>query len=88
MGVSQEVIQCARSANIQSLIWREKKSDALSAKFKMSLLQLGPTIFGGTTGIITYMQSNGLLATTKMCTRFIHYITISGGLSVIDTDEV
>ena len=42
------------------------------ANFRMSLLQLGPTIFGGTPGIITYMQSNGLLATAKTCARYIN----------------
>ena len=37
----------------------------------MSLLQLGPTIFGRTPGIITYMRSKGLLAQTKTCARYI-----------------
>ena len=59
-----------------------KKLSFCLAKFRISLLQLGPTIYGGTPGIITYMQSNGLLATTTMCTRFIHYITISLGVEV------
>ena len=42
------------------------------ANFRMSLLQLGSTIFGGTPGIITYMRSNGLLATAKTCARYIN----------------
>ena len=30
----------------------------------MSLLQLGPVIFGGTPGIIQYLRRHGLLAST------------------------
>ena len=36
----------------------------------MSLLQLGPVLFGGTGGIISYLRGHGLLAVTKDCTRY------------------
>ena len=35
----------------------------------MSLLELGPVIFGGTEGIITFMRNHGLLAQSKTCVR-------------------
>jgi len=35
----------------------------------MSLLELGPIIFGGVEGIITYLRGNRLLAQSKTCTR-------------------
>ena len=35
----------------------------------LSLLQLGPVLFGGTGGIISYLHGHGLLAVTKDCTR-------------------
>ena len=36
----------------------------------MSLLQLGPVLFGGTGGIISYLRGHGLLAVTKDYTRY------------------
>ena len=36
----------------------------------MSLINLGPLMFGGTTGIIQYFRSVGLLAQSKTCGRF------------------
>ena len=35
----------------------------------MSLLEIGPVIFGGNTGIITYLRIRGLLARSCTCTR-------------------
>ena len=35
----------------------------------MSLLQLGPVMFGGVDGIIAYMRANGLLARSLDCQR-------------------
>ena len=35
----------------------------------MSLLQIGPTIFGETEGIIDYLRSHRLLSQTKICSR-------------------
>ena len=35
----------------------------------MSLLQLGPVLFGGTDGIITYLQNHALLARSQNCIR-------------------
>jgi hypothetical protein len=36
----------------------------------MSLLQLGPIIFGGAPGIITYLRNRNLLAQNKNCARY------------------
>ena len=36
---------------------------------KMSMLQLGTVIFGGTDGIIAYLRAHGLLASHKNCAR-------------------
>ena len=38
---------------------------------KMSLLELGNTIWGGTEKIVAYMRQNNLLATAKNCSRYI-----------------
>ena len=38
----------------------------------MSLLEIGPVIFGGNTGIITYLRIRGLLARSCTCTRCVH----------------
>ena len=37
----------------------------------MSLLELGPTIFGPTAGIIAYFRAKGLLATSEQCSRYV-----------------
>ena len=47
----------------------------LITKFKfhvniMSLKDVGPIIFGGTPGIISYLRHKGLLATSKTCGRY------------------
>ena len=38
---------------------------------EMSLMQVGPIIFGSTDAIITFLRRHGLLAATKTCTRYI-----------------
>ena len=38
-----------------------------AGKFKMSILQLGPVIFGETDQLITYLQGKNLLASNKTC---------------------
>ena len=40
---------------------------ANAGKFKMSILQLGPVIFGETDQLITYLQGKDLLASNKTC---------------------
>ena len=35
----------------------------------MSLLEVGPVIFGGVAGIVTYLRQHRLLATQKTCSR-------------------
>ncbi len=35
----------------------------------MSLLELGPVIFGGTPGIVSYLQARNLLANHSNCSR-------------------
>ena len=36
---------------------------------RMSLLELGPVIFGGTDAIISFLRTNGLLSTRQNCIR-------------------
>ena len=36
-------------------------------RVEMSLIGIGPVMFGGTAGIITYLQSKHVLASTKQC---------------------
>ena len=42
----------------------------------MSLLQLGPVLFGGTPGIIQYFRRHGLLATRMDCSRYVILATM------------
>ena len=35
----------------------------------LSILEMGPVLFGSTEGLITYLQGKGLLATNKQCTN-------------------
>ena len=39
-----------------------------------SLLQLGDTIWGGTDKIISFLRRNGLLASTKNCSRLAVFV--------------
>ena len=43
----------------------------------MSLLELGPVIFGGTEAIISYFRAHRLLATSCICTRFAQFCNIN-----------
>ena len=49
------------------------ESEVLTACLTMSLLELGPTIFGGNDKIFAYFRAKGLLARSKLCARYYSY---------------
>ena len=42
-------------------------AEAANTRFKLSILQLGPVLFGGTPAIIAHLQAKHVLASHKQC---------------------
>ena len=56
-----------QTSNINNYYARARVMLYNAGKFKMSILQLGPGIFGETDQLITYLQGKNLLASNKTC---------------------
>ena len=49
------------------------ESEVRTACLTMSMLELGPTTYGGNDKIIAYFKAKGLLAQSKLCVRYYSY---------------
>ena len=49
----------------------------------MSLLSVGPVMFGGTGRIVSYLRARHLLAANKNCTRCMQIVILIGSLKAI-----
>ena len=66
-----------------TIIYRFGGKKEAGLKVAMSLLSVGPVMFGGTGRIVSYLRARHLLAANKNCTRCMQIVIFIGSLRAI-----